>query len=101
MVEKSEGSSATSGTLCDLMSQQRRPLLEVRPPTLSSLTSLTSYLCGRNLGITHFLFSSFMALGSFLGDRRALSPGLKVSHERSEVSSRSTPGELLGLGATH
>lgn len=43
-------------------------------PTLSSLMSFTSYLWGRNLGITHFFFSSFMAVGSFLGERRALSP---------------------------
>lgn len=41
--------------------------------TLSSFFSLTSYLCGRNLGGTHFLSSFFNEVGSFRGDLRARS----------------------------
>lgn len=44
-----------------------------RQLTLSSFFSLTSYLCGRNLGGTHFLSSFFNEVGSFRGDLRALS----------------------------
>lgn len=49
--------------------------------------SFTSYLWGRNLGITHFFFSSFMAVGSFLGERRALSPGRRNSIMYKELDS--------------
>lgn len=35
------------------------------------------------MGITHFLFSSFMAVGSFLGDRRALSLRLSLRFSSS------------------
>lgn len=62
--------------------------------------SFTSYLWGRNFGITHFFFSSFRAVVSFRGDRRARSPETLAAVSHMQTGSVSQIWQILAFTQT-